>query len=248
MIRQARNERSTTPQTSRGVLEWDDTHMTTVRRESLAEQAAELLLHRIQDGEWRVGSKLPGETTLAPQLGVGRSTAREAIRILAGKGVLATRQGAGVFVLSVEALEPWPSVLGRADILAVLDARAAIETEAAVLAADRRTSDDLVDLKRTLRAREDPQPNISGHVEADMAFHRCIVRAAHSPLLLELFDGFASRSLQAMTNMLRLVDHPESGADQHSHAEIADAIAARDGERAGALTRAHLRTLAARLG
>ena len=76
--------------------------MTIVRRESLADQAAELLLARIRDGEWRIGAKLPGETTLAPQLGVGRSTTREAIRILAGRGILATRQGAGVFVTAVD--------------------------------------------------------------------------------------------------------------------------------------------------
>ncbi|MBN9629446.1 MAG: winged helix-turn-helix transcriptional regulator, partial [Actinobacteria bacterium] len=56
--------------------------MTPLRREPLAEQAAEALLDRIRAGEWALGQKLPGETTLAPQLGVGRSTIREAIRQL----------------------------------------------------------------------------------------------------------------------------------------------------------------------
>ena len=54
--------------------------MAQVRRTPLADQAAEVLLDRIRSGEWTLGAKLPGETTLAPQLGVGRSTAYELVR------------------------------------------------------------------------------------------------------------------------------------------------------------------------
>ncbi|MBX9921568.1 MAG: GntR family transcriptional regulator, partial [Mycolicibacterium frederiksbergense] len=78
-----------------------------VQRHPLAAQAAELLLTRIRDGEWPLGHRIPGETTLAAQLGVGRSTLREAIRELAGRGVLESRQGAGVFVTAVDATEDW---------------------------------------------------------------------------------------------------------------------------------------------
>ncbi|MGN0122640.1 FadR/GntR family transcriptional regulator, partial [Rhodococcus rhodochrous] len=99
--------------------------MTVVRREPLADQAAELLLERIRSGEWPLGAKLPGETTLAPQLGVGRSTVREAIRQLAGRGILTTRQGAGVFVTALDAPEDWTRTVARADILAVIEARIA---------------------------------------------------------------------------------------------------------------------------
>ncbi|MCT1396202.1 FadR family transcriptional regulator [Microbacterium sp. p3-SID338] len=217
--------------------------MTTVRRESLAEQAAELLLARIGAGEWTIGGKLPGETTLAPQLGVGRSTAREAIRILAGRGVLATRQGAGVFVTAVEPIPTWDAVLDRADIIAVLEARTAIEVEAAVLAAERRTPADLDELRRTLAERDRRRTDIRAHVEADMAFHRAVVVASGNPVLRELFDGFAPRSLQAMIDMLRIRGHHGDAADQDAHARIGDAIAARDPRTAGALTREHLDTV-----
>src|SRR5690242_21276334 len=113
--------------------------MAQVRRAPLADQAADLLLARVRSGEWHLGAKLPGETTLAPQLGVGRSTVREAIRQLAGRGVLASRQGAGVFVIALDAPEDWDAVLRRADIVSVIEGRIAIETEAAALAAARRT-------------------------------------------------------------------------------------------------------------
>ncbi|MFT4088518.1 MAG: winged helix-turn-helix domain-containing protein, partial [Gordonia sp. (in: high G+C Gram-positive bacteria)] len=95
--------------------------MNQVRRTPLAEQAASLLAERIKGGEWSLGAKLPGETTLAPQLGVGRSTVREAVRLLAGKGMLETRQGAGVFVTALDVEEDWDTVLQRADIASVIE-------------------------------------------------------------------------------------------------------------------------------
>lgn len=217
--------------------------MTMVRRESLAEQAAELLITRIRDGEWEIGAKLPGETTLAPQLGVGRSTAREAIRILAGRGILTTRQGSGVFVTSTDISESWNAVLERADIVAVIEARTAIEVEAAALAAERHTSAELNALRAALDEREQHRSDIGEHVETDMAFHRGIIVASHSPVLLELFDSFAIRSQQAMTDMLRLRGHHGDVVDHGVHERIYDAIASYDVEAAAGLTRAHLRAL-----
>jgi len=217
--------------------------MTMVRRESLAEQAAELLLARIRDGEWEVGDKLPGETTLAPQLGVGRSTAREAIRTLAGRGVLATRQGAGVFVTAADVPESWDETLQRAGIVAVLEARIAIEAEAAALAAERRSPADLKAIRRTLGERGRHRLHRDELVETDMAFHRSIVAAAHNPILLDLFDGFAPRSRQAMIEMLRLRSNHGGDADHSIHERVYESIASRDVETATALTREHLHAL-----
>lgn len=222
--------------------------MTVVRRESLAEQAAELVLDRIRAGEWSIGDKLPGETTLAPQLGVGRSTAREAIRILAGRGVLATRQGAGVFVTASEVPESWDDVLRQADIIAVIEARIAVEVEAAALAAARHTPADLERLRTALAERDRHRADIPAHVDTDMAFHRHIVVAAQSPVLTELFDGFAARSRQAMIDMLRIRGHHGDEGDQDTHRRIVEAISARDADAAATQTRAHLNALKEKLG
>lgn len=229
-------------------MKWENVGMTIVRRESLAEQAAALLLARIVAGEWEVGGKLPGETTLAPQLGVGRSTAREAIRLLAGRGVLATRQGSGVFVTATDAPGTWDDVVRRADIVAVLEARTAIEVEAASLAARRRTATDLDRLGQTLAARDRGRADVVTHVETDRAFHRAIVAAAHNPVLLDLFDGFAPRWIPAMTDMLQLRGHHGDAADHDVHARIRDAIAKGEADSAAALTRAHLDAVAGLLG
>ena len=212
-------------------------------RAPLAEQAAELLLERIRAGEWVLGQKLPGETTLAAQLGVGRSTVREAIRQLAGRGVLASRQGAGVFVIALDAREDWNLVVVRADILAVIEARVAIETEAAALAAERRTAAELRAIHRALAERDAQRDRIESHVDADTAFHRSIVVAAHNPILLELFDGVTPRVRQAMIEMLRIRERFGGDEDQAGHARLADAVAARDAARAAALSREHLQEM-----
>ncbi|TCK59306.1 FCD domain-containing protein [Curtobacterium sp. PhB136] len=224
--------------------------MTQVRRTPLADQAADLLLDRVRAGEWELGAKLPGETTLAPQLGVGRSTVREAIRQLAGRGVLASRQGAGVFVTALDAPEDWDAVLRRADIEHVLEARAAIEVESAALAARRRTPTALRTIRRALMDRDRQRgagTDVEAHVDADTAFHRAVVAAAGNPILLDLFDGFTPRSRAAMVDMLRIRGTHGDDADQDVHTLLVDAIAARDADTAATLSRAHLASIVAAL-
>jgi DNA-binding FadR family transcriptional regulator len=218
-----------------------------IRRESLADQAAEALLERIRGGEWPLGHKLPGETTLAPQLGVGRSTIREAIRQLAGRGVLSTRQGAGVFVAALDAAEDWGQLVSRADIASVIEARIAIEVEASALAAERRTVADLRAIRRAAEERDAHRSQLEEHVDADTAFHRSIVAAANNPILIELFDGFAPACRRAMIDMLRIRREYGTDDDQGVHLRIVEAIDRRDRDEASRLTRDHLLALKASL-
>ncbi|MHA3683623.1 FadR/GntR family transcriptional regulator [Leucobacter sp. HY1908] len=217
--------------------------MAQVKRTPLAAQAADLLMERIKSGEWGLGAKLPGETTLAPQLGVGRSTVREAIRQLAGLGVLATRQGAGVFVTALDVPEDWGTVLKHADIIAVLEARIAIEGEAAALAAERRSTQDLQTIRSALTQRGVSRAEPSELVDADTAFHRAIVAAAHSPILLELFDSFVPRLRQAMIGLLSIKQDHATDLDQDVHASLLQAIDDQDSIGALSQSRAHLQIL-----
>ena len=227
--------------------------MEQVQRTSLADQAARLLLERIRAGEWQIGAKLPSETTLGPQLGVGRSTVREAIRHLAGRGVLQTRQGAGVFVTALDLSDDWDVVLRQADIAAVIEGRVAIETEAATLAAQRRTATDVRAMRRALAQRVVEGQRTEEYVDADMVLHRTVVAAAHNNVLLELFDGFVPRVRQAMIDMLNLqpagtrCESDASGDDQEAHVELVLAIINREPATAAQLSRAHLTALKAAL-
>lgn len=214
-----------------------------VQRHPLAGQTAQLLLDRVRSGEWPLGHRLPGETTLAVQLGVGRSTLREAVRELAGKGVLDSRQGAGVFVTAVDVTEDWDTVLRRANVVAVIEARIAIEAEAAALAATRRTPDDMRTIRRTLATRGVSGQPIPDHVDADMAFHRAVIAAAHNDVLTQLFDAFLPRLRLAMIDMLKARPLTSQSADHGAHLDLAEAIAARDPAAAAAASRTHLSTL-----
>ncbi|MEL7976442.1 FCD domain-containing protein [Isoptericola sp. F-RaC21] len=218
--------------------------MTQVVRRGLADQGAELLLERVRSGEWPLGAKLPGETTLARQLAVGRSTVREAIRQLAGRGVLSSRQGVGVFVTALDVREDWDDVLRRVDVVAVIEARVAVETEAAGLAAERRTPADLRAIRRALAERGAEYVDVESHVDADLRFHRAVVAAAHNPLLAELFDGFTARVREAMVELLRwrraVGEALDDDADHEAHVGLADAVAHRDAAAASSRSRAHL--------
>ncbi|WP_327236858.1 FCD domain-containing protein [Streptomyces sp. NBC_01317] len=214
-----------------------------IRRHPLAAQVADVLLERLRAGEWPLGHKLPGETTLAAQLGVGRSTLREAIRELSGKGVLDSRQGSGVYVTALDVPEDRETVLRNASIVSVIEARIAIEAEAAGLAAARRTPADLRTMRRALRERRTDGQSLDAHVDADMAFHRTVVVAAHNDVLTELFDGFVPRVRTAMIDMLRLRPLVSEEADHALHEALVRAVADRDPRAATESSRSHLTTL-----
>ena len=217
-----------------------------VERRLLTDQAAELLRARIVSGEWEVGAKLPGETTLAAQLGIGRSTIREAVRTLAGLGMLESRQGAGVFLRSTTPPDQWPRVLEAEAILHVVEVRNAVEIEAARLAAQRRDAVDVAALRQALDGRTAAaHSGDAAFVDADIAVHRAVVDAAHNPVLSELFETFVPRLRAALIAVLDL--HPHSQPDADEHRMLVDAIEAGDAEAAVRISRAHLDDMAAAL-
>jgi DNA-binding FadR family transcriptional regulator len=215
------------------------------RRNLLADQTAELLLARLSAGEWAVGTKLPGETTLAAELGVGRSTVREALRMLSGQGLLRSRQGAGVFVERTEPLptDGWDGVLRAEAIAAVVEVRNAIEVEAARLAAQRATARDVTAMRRALELRAAATTaDHQAFVEADIAVHRAVVAAAHNRVLSELFETFVPRLTEALIEMIELLGLREADPEPNSdeHLALVEAIAAGDEEAAVRVSRAHL--------
>jgi DNA-binding FadR family transcriptional regulator len=214
-----------------------------VRPSPLVEQATERLREQITGGHWPVGTRLPGETTLAKELGVGRSTVREALRALAGAGLVRPRQGAGVFVIATEPVEDWPTRLRRATVTDVYEVRMAVEVHAAHLAATRRTDDDIAALRAALEERRAASArDDAAFVDADIALHRAVVAAAGNPLLTDLFTEFAPTLRDALLDMLDLVHlrdrDPDTGDD--SHTALVDAVAAGNAPRAAAVLRREL--------
>jgi DNA-binding FadR family transcriptional regulator len=223
-----------------------------LRPNPLVEQAAQRLRDQIADGSWPVGTKLPGETTLARDLGVGRSTVREALRALAGAGLVQARQGAGVFVIAAEPDEDWPARLRRASVADVYEIRMMLEVRAAELAAERRTDADLTALDAALTARDDAfaGPAIEPFIDADIALHTAVVAAAHNPILADLFAEFVPVLRDGLLDLVTLVDvrTSDTAHGRAAHASLIEAIRTSAPETAGQIIKSELtQTLAALL-
>ncbi|MFJ9359364.1 FadR/GntR family transcriptional regulator [Streptomyces mirabilis] len=214
-----------------------------LRPSPLVEQATEHLREQITDGEWAVGTKLPGETALAKSLGVGRSTVREALRALAGAGLVQARQGSGVFVIATKPKEDWSTQLRQAVITDVYEVRMLLEVEAAQLAAQRRTEEDITALHEALaRRREAANAGNAEFVEADIALHRVMVAAAHNPVLTGLFTEFVPVLQRRLLDLVELLslrsDNPNHG--DAGHAVLVNAVVQGDAEAAGRALRDEL--------
>lgn len=221
-----------------------------LRPSPLVEQATERLREQITGGDWVVGTKLPGETSLAKSLGVGRSTVREALRALAGAGLVQPRQGSGVFVIATSPKEDWSTRLRQAAITDVYEVRMLVEVEAAQLAARRRTDEDLRALDAALAKRRDAaNASDAAFVDADIALHAAVVAAAHNPVLTGLFTEFVPVLQQGLSDLVELLDlragDPNHGDD--GHAALVDAVARGDAEAAGRTLREELRQTLAHL-
>ena len=216
-----------------------------IRRHLLTDQAADLLRARIASGEWEVGAKLPGETTLAAELGVGRSTVREAVRMLAGLGMVESRQGAGVFLRRSSPRQDWDRVLRTEEIRHVVEVRHTVEIEAARLAAARRDESDVAALRRALDARSAASgAGAAAFVDADIALHRAVVVAAHNPVLTELFETFVPRLREAMLDLTAALDLSAGNEpDADAHRLLVEAVADGDAEEAVRVSTDHLMRL-----
>ncbi|MER5971743.1 FCD domain-containing protein [Streptomyces sp. NPDC002055] len=221
-----------------------------LRPTPLVEQATERLRGQITNGEWTVGTKLPGENALAQTLGVGRSTVREALRALAGAGLVQARQGAGVFVIATKPTEDWLTQLRRAAVTDVYEVRMLIEVEAAQMAAQRRTDDDLTALNVALARRRDAaKAGDAEFVDADIALHAAVVAAAHNPVLMALFGEFVPVLRQGLIDLVELLnlrtDDPNHGDEGHTL--LVEAIERADAEAAGRTLREELQQTLTRL-
>ncbi len=204
--------------------------MSTIARVSLAEAAASQLEARIAAGEWPVGARLPTEAALMTQLGVGRSTIREAVRTLARVGLVQVRQGDGTYVTGRRADgESLQLRCGRAQLHEIYDVREALDLQAARLAAERRSEDDLTALRGLLDARAAAiaARDAGAFADADVAFHQRVVAATQNDMLIDLYCLIGESLVQSLTMHKRetAFEGPDATAE---HEAVLSAIAVSD--------------------
>jgi DNA-binding FadR family transcriptional regulator len=206
-----------------------------------AGEIAEELRRRVHRGELGPGDRLPAERELAEQLGVPRQWVREAFGLLEREGYLVVRRGAtgGRFVTELRRPQRrWVDRMRRnaAGMDALLDYRIAVERQLALLAAERRTVDDLRSMRRAiaqLEASETPH----AYRQADSAFHAAVAAAARSPRLAEAVERARGELFQPVDELW--LDE-RAGESVVHHRRITDAIEAGDAEGAAAAMVAHL--------
>ncbi|MBA6436875.1 MULTISPECIES: FadR/GntR family transcriptional regulator [Streptomyces] len=196
---------------------------------SLSAQLVDTLREQITSGAWPVGMRIPPEHDLVEQLGVGRTTVREALGALVHLGLLEARKGDGTYVRTSSEMH---SVLMRRANTSkwsdVLELRAVLEEYASGLAALRRTEDDLNRLRDLLDEAEATadSPEMAAVAEIDTRFHQAVVSASGNALLTEVYDVLSVAVTEQIGGML----WPSATAAEHCllHRRLVEAIAARD--------------------
>ncbi|MBK1874522.1 MULTISPECIES: FadR/GntR family transcriptional regulator [Marinobacter] len=209
-----------------------------IQKGSLVETAIESLRHAIETEQWLVGDKLPVEAELSEALGVSRNTVREAVRVLAHVGMLETRQGDGTYVRATRDAGETLKRIARTQLTDQLEVRIMLETEAAKLAAQRRTDQDVRAMTMALDARGKADSNLQERIRHDEAFHHALVAASHNSALSELYDYFSHAITQTIERTESDADLPEPS--QEDHELLLAAVRRQDSDKAEKLARALL--------
>jgi GntR family transcriptional repressor for pyruvate dehydrogenase complex len=202
-----------------------------LRRETLAEQVAEGLITLIEESVLAPGTLLPSEASLAQEFGVSRPVIREALKALAAKDIVAIANGKGAIVrpMSSDLLQDYFQRALRvrhATAVELLEVRRGIEVQSAMLAAQRRTDDDVAALDRLLQALRNALPDRNTFRQIDTEFHLQVASSSHNTVLYYLVEAMRG----AMQNTMRAVSRRRVTAEQNAfaitaHERIVDAIA-----------------------
>lgn len=221
----------------------------------ISDQVVNRLLEIIQTGGLQAGERLPAERKLAEQLGVSRSSLREAIQQLVSRGVLYSRLGAGTYLQSPSAQWPQRAIEPLAALMLsdphyrydVLEARQALETSTVWHAAQRATAEDKERIRRCFDTMVQYQ---QGHdaehaARADAQFHLAIAEASHNLVLLQVMRGLFELVLGTVTENRHLMfvhDDPPQTLERltRQHEALMQSILAGDPEQARAVMGEHL--------
>jgi GntR family transcriptional regulator, transcriptional repressor for pyruvate dehydrogenase complex len=215
-----------------------------VRAPRVTEGAIDKIRERIVSGAWGPGDRLPKESELAAELGLSRNSLREAVRALSQLRVLEVRQGDGTYVSSLEPYLLLEStgfishlLLGETEI-ELYEVRRILEAAAAALAAGRIDAQEKQDLAQTLQRMREAR-NVEELVEADVAFHAVIAKAAGNAVLTSLLASLATRTMRARLWHGREADGALDET-RNEHRRIYEAIMAGDPDLARAAAAAHI--------
>jgi GntR family transcriptional repressor for pyruvate dehydrogenase complex len=213
-----------------------------------ADVLARILREKILDGQMAEGQDLPTEREMCAQAGLSRASVREALRILEGEGLIATRTGrnggSAVVRPTSATIERSVGIFIRGQGIrldAVLEARAAIEPPSARFAALHRTEAELEEMEKIhVRLQQvSSAGDIPAYVRANLDWHVQVVRASHNELLIA-FIAAVSQSVYLATDLEGFNSTEVRQAVIQAHRRVMDAIRDRDGDAAARRMERHV--------
>jgi len=218
-----------------------------IERRKIYEQIAEQLLAQISERRLRPGDPLPTERELTQLYRAGRSSVREALRMLESKGVIEAVDG-GSFAVAAYANPLNSSLqlllnLDQATMVDVYELRRILECEAAALAAERHAEVHLDLMDAAILAMDeglesDGPERATLYIDGDLQFHLAIAEATRNGVVLHTMRALRELIRRALMSIFLVPGSPERSAGQHR--AIRQAIAERDSARARLEMHTHL--------
>lgn len=214
-----------------------------VPRGTLTQAAFEQLIAHVIKGRWRAGDRIPPERELCEQLGIARSSLREALKALELIGILESRVGEGTFVCPRSDFLSRPLLWAftgsdHEELHEITEARAVLEEALAGLAAERAADTEIELIAGFVRRMREEIVESRLTLDSDLAFHDAIGNAAHNVVL--------ANAAHLLRNMLRhwihlkllLPDVPTLALEQHKL--VLETIQRRDADAARTAMRVHM--------
>lgn len=218
--------------------------MKTVERMSIVQQVINNLIDYIDENHCQAGDKMPTEKEICEMLGVGRSTVREAYRMLQAMGRVQSIQGKGVFVIDREAQDKenglsWFKRYGN-NVIDFMEIRTALEVMGVRLAIRRASEQDIRTLEKIhscfLKAIE--EKNEIAMTSYDEAFHNQIALMTHNVLMEKIQEVLAECFVGCRIELYKIDKNQQRAVEPH--AKIIEAIKERNEEKAADIMMKHL--------
>ena len=215
---------------------------------NLTDQVVAALRRRVEAGEFADGAKLPSEGELVTMYRVSRTVVREAMSQLRARGLVETRRGVGTFARPQATRSPFP-VAGvdpatLSEVIALLELRMSLETEAAALAAKRASNAQVERLRELLEAIESAAQSDDDAADPDFEFHLTVAEATGNHYFCDLLRHLG-RTIIPRTRLDSSAAARQDRSDylrgvNREHQDIFRAIARNDADAARAAMRTHL--------
>ena len=222
-----------------------------IERKRLKDQIIDQLIALITDGKLKPGDKLPSETALMEQFGVGRSSLREAVGALSLIGMLTVRPGHGTQVSAAAGdsfSKPlrWGMFVGwREKLHEFIEARIALEQTLVGMAAERATEVEIEEIRRAHNLLKASKLTRRKAIQADLDFHMSIANASHNSVLARFLEELRQPVRNWMEQKASLFGGYDRVYEQHD--AVFNAILDRDPVRAQRMIKEHLDAVGERL-